>query len=269
MTARLTFRILGCGSSPGVPRIGGDWGACDPTEPRNRRRRASMLITRTDGQGRITRVLIDTGPDLREQLLDAHVDWVDGVVYTHPHADHIHGIDDLRALVLNRHRRVDVYSDAATAERLYAAFGYCFVTPPGSAYAPILNDIRISPGQPVEIQGEGGPVRLIPFEQTHGNITSLGFRIGSLAYSPDVSDLDDRALPYLQDLDIWIVDALRHKPHPSHFSLPEALDWIARLKPGRAILTHMHIDLDYRTMLQTLPKGVEPAWDGLEIDLPA
>eukprot|EP01037_Dinobryon_pediforme_P028651 gene28651-32014_t len=269
MRAALTFRILGCASSPGAPRIGNDWGACDPSNPRNRRRRASLLITRRQaGAGGITRVLIDTGPDMREQMLDAGVDWVDGVVYTHAHADHLHGIDDLRAFVLNRRRMVDVYADAATSERLHAAFGYCFMTPPGSSYPPILREHRIVAGQAVTIDGEGGPITLMPFEQFHGEIMSLGFRIGSLAYSPDVSGLDDRALPHLADLDVWILDALRYKPHPSHFSVAESLDWIARMRPKHAILTHMHVDLDYAKLAAELPAGVEPGWDGLEITLP-
>jgi phosphoribosyl 1,2-cyclic phosphate phosphodiesterase len=268
MSSRLTFRILGCASSPGVPRIGNDWGVCDPQNPKNRRRRASLLVTRTDAlSGGVTRVLIDTGPDMREQMLEAGIDWVDGVVYTHAHADHIHGIDDLRAFVLNRRRKVDIYADAVTAERLHAAFGYCFQTPPGSSYPPILRENRLKAGEPVTIEGPGGPITLLPFEQMHGDIHSLGFRVGGLAYSPDVSGLDERALPHLEDLDVWIVDALRPKPHPSHFSLAETLGWIEILRPRRAILTHMHIDLDYETLCRDLPKGVEPAYDGLEIEM--
>jgi phosphoribosyl 1,2-cyclic phosphate phosphodiesterase len=265
MTVPLTFRILGCGSSPGVPRMGGDWGVCDPTNPRNRRRRASLLITRRDPDtGGMTRVLIDTGPDLREQTLDADIDWVDGVVYTHPHADHIHGIDDLRSFVINRKRIVDIYADEATLARLNQAFGYCFTTPPGSSYPPILRAHGITAGQGLTIEGPGGPISLMPFLQEHGEITSLGFRIGDVAYSPDVSRLDNRATPYLTGLSVWILDALRYKPHPSHFSVDEALAWIEQLKPTRAILTHMHVDLDYATLLQALPAGIEPAYDGLE-----
>jgi phosphoribosyl 1,2-cyclic phosphate phosphodiesterase len=265
MKGDLTFRILGCGSSPGVPRMGNDWGACDPRNPRNRRRRASLLITRRDtASGAVTRVLIDTGPDLREQILDAEVDWVDGVVYTHPHADHIHGIDDLRSFVINRRRIVDVYADVATMLRLNEAFGYCFQTPPGSSYPPILRPHVIEPGVEVTIDGPGGRVTLVPFQQVHGDIISLGFRIGDVAYSPDVSALDERATPYLADLAVWIVDSLRYKPHPSHFSVAEALEWIGRVKPVRSILTHMHVDLDYVALSRELPAGVEPAFDGLE-----
>jgi phosphoribosyl 1,2-cyclic phosphate phosphodiesterase len=269
MAATLTFRILGCGSSPGVPRIGGDWGQCDPADPRNRRRRAALLVTRDDGDGGLTRVLIDCGPDLREQMLDAGVDWVDGVLVTHAHADHIHGIDDLRAFVLNRRRRVDIYMDAPTAERIGEAFGYCFRTPPGSSYPPIATEHRLTDGVPVTIDGPGGPVTAVPFRQAHGDITSLGFRIGGLAYSPDVSAIPDAILPHLAGLDVWILDALRWMPHPSHFSVEESIAWIARMQPRRAVLTHMHIDLDYRILKAHLPDAVEPAYDGLEIVLPA
>ncbi|MCW1839325.1 MBL fold metallo-hydrolase [Prosthecomicrobium hirschii] len=269
MAARLTFRILGCGSSPGVPRIGNDWGQCDPRNPKNRRRRASLLVTRRDGDGEPTRVLVDTGPDLREQMLDTDVDWVDGVLLTHPHADHIHGIDDLRSFVLNRRRRVDVYMDAATSERVRHAFDYCFVTPPGSSYPPILNEHRIQDGVPIAVDGPGGPITAMPYRQSHGDITSLGFRFGGLAYSPDVSAMPEDAFDRLGGLDVLIIDALRWVPHPSHFSVDEALEVIARLKPKRAILTHMHIDLDYRILKAKLPDHVEPAYDGLEIELPA
>jgi phosphoribosyl 1,2-cyclic phosphate phosphodiesterase len=264
MTAERTFRILGCGSSPGVPRIGGDWGACDPQNPRNRRRRASLLITQRDLEtDAITRVLIDSGPDLRDQMLEAHVDWVDGVVYTHPHADHIHGIDDLRAFVINRRRRVDIHADKPTLDRLYEAFGYCFQTPDGSSYPPILNAHLIEPDRPVVIDGPGGSIQLMPFVQVHGDILSLGFRVGDVAYSSDVSALDERATPHLAGLAVWIVDALRYTPHPSHFSVDEALEWVARLQPMRTILTHMHVDLDYATLSQDLPERVEPGYDGL------
>lgn len=261
--ATLTFRILGCASSPGVPRIGNDWGACDPSNPKNRRRRAALLVTRTDAAGRVTRVLVDTGPDLRDQMLDAGIDWIDGVLYTHAHADHIHGIDDLRAFVLNRRRRVDVYLDAPTSARVREAFDYCFTTPPGSSYPPILNEHRIRPGEPVTVEGEGGPITAMPYRQVHGEIDSLGFRFGAIAYSPDVSDIPEESFDHLRDLDVWIVDALRWKPHASHFSVDESLGWIARMAPKRAILTHMHTELDYEKLAAYVPPGVEPAYDGL------
>lgn len=268
MADTLRFTVLGCGSSPGVPRIGGDWGACDPANPKNRRSRCSLLAERLGASGRTTRVLIDTSPDLRAQALAADFGTLDGVLYTHAHADHIHGIDDLRGFVINMRRRVEVYADPQTMARLREGFGYCFETPPGSEYPPILNGHLLAAGETVTIEGPGGPLTALPINQIHGRITSLAFRLGGLAYSPDVSDLDDEAEYRLQDLDVWIIDALRHTPHPSHLSLDEALGWIERLKPRRAILTHMHIDLDYEALRRSLPDHVQPAYDGMVIELP-
>jgi phosphoribosyl 1,2-cyclic phosphate phosphodiesterase len=270
MGDRLRFTILGCGSSPGTPRIGPDgpdWGACDPAEPKNRRRRASLLVERL-GEGGTTVVVIDTGPDFREQMLSAGIGWADGIVYTHPHADHIHGIDELRAFVINRRRRVDVYADEDTSERLHEAFGYCFKTPPGSSYPPILTEHRIAAGERFEITGPGGPIGLLPFRQQHGAIHSLGFRVGSLVYSSDISDLPEESWPVVENAGVWVLDALRYLPHPSHFSLDEAIAWVGRLHPRRAILTHMHVDLDYERLLESLPPGIEPAYDGLALEFP-
>jgi phosphoribosyl 1,2-cyclic phosphate phosphodiesterase len=267
--ARLHATILGCGASPGVPRIGNDWGACDPSEPRNQRTRCSLLIERfEDGSARPTRILVDTGPDVRFQLLTAKVDHVDAVIYTHAHADHIHGIDDLRAFWLGNKRLVDVYSDAATKQRLDQGFAYCFRSPPGSAYPPILRHHLIASGEALTIAGPGGPLTLTPFLQTHGDIDSLGLRVGGLAYSCDVSDVPPQSIGAVSNLDIWIVDALRYAPHPSHFSLADALRWIERLKPRRAILTHLHSDLDYASLRGQLPAHVEPAYDGMAFDVP-
>ncbi|HEY2226126.1 MAG TPA: MBL fold metallo-hydrolase [Xanthobacteraceae bacterium] len=265
----LTFTILGCGSSGGVPRPAIGWGECDPANPRNRRRRCSLLVERRGQNGGRTRVLIDTSPDLREQLLDADVDWLDGVLFTHEHADHTHGIDDLRGLFLRHRRRVDCYLDEPTYRVLYFRFGYCFVTPPGSNYPPILNEHRISAGHPVTIHGSGGPITALPFLQDHGDIPSLGFRFGDVAYSSDLRDLPPDSIAALAGLDLWIVDALRYRPHPSHFSVAEALDWIERVAPRRAILTNMHIDLDFEELRRRLPPHVEPAYDGLKIEFPA
>ena len=261
----LTFTILGCGSSGGVPRPGLGWGDCDPKNSKNRRRRTSFLIERRNSTGGVTRVLIDTSPDLREQLLDAEVTWLDGVLYTHAHADHTHGIDDLRALVLYKRRRVDIYADSITSELLHARFGYCFSTPPGSEYPPILNEHRLSAGRPVTIEGEGGPIVAQPYLQTHGDISTLGFRFGSVAYSCDLSDLPTESVQGLSGLDVWILDALRYRPHPSHLSLSEALDWVSRIKPKRAILTNLHADLDYDILRHELPPNIEPAFDGMLI----
>jgi phosphoribosyl 1,2-cyclic phosphate phosphodiesterase len=261
----LTVTILGCGSSGGVPRAGLGWGDCNPDNPKNRRRRTSLLVERRGPRG-ITRVLVDTSPDLRKQLLDAEVDWLDGVLYTHAHADHTHGIDDLRALVLYKKRRVDVYLDAMTSQLLRGKFDYCFSTPPGSDYPPILNERRLVAGQPVTIDGEGGPIEALPYLQQHGDIPSLGFRFGSLAYSCDLSDLPPDSIAALAGLDIWILDALRYRPHPSHLNLDQALAWVDRLRPRRAVLTNLHADLDYDVLRATLPAHVEPAYDGIRME---
>ena len=260
--ATLTFTILGCGSSGGVPRLGGIWGDCDPTNPRNRRRRCSLLVTRETAEG-ATRVLIDTSPDMREQLLDANVGALDGVVYTHSHADHMHGIDDLRQVVFNQRQRLPVWADGPTQEALLSRFGYAFVQPEGSPYPPIL-DLHTIDG-PVTVQGAGGPVTLLPFRADHGSMDTLGFRVGPLAYLPDAVDIPSESWPVLERLDCWIVDALRRKPHPTHAHLDLTLTWIARAKPARAVITNMHIDLDYATLRSELPPHIEPAFDGMTL----
>jgi phosphoribosyl 1,2-cyclic phosphate phosphodiesterase len=265
----MTFTILGCGSSGGVPRPALGWGDCDPTNPKNRRRRTSLLVERRNASGALTSVLVDTSPDLREQLLDANVSWVDGVLYSHPHADHIHGIDDLRALFIHKRRRIDVYLDAPTSENIRRRFGYCFETPPGSEYPAILREHRMNPGQPLVISGEGGPIEVLPILQQHGDIPSLGFRFGRFAYSCDLSGLPPESVPALAGLDVWVVDALRYKPHPSHFSVADALAWIERIKPRRAILTNLHADLDYDVLRRELPPHVEPAYDGIRALVPS
>jgi phosphoribosyl 1,2-cyclic phosphate phosphodiesterase len=258
----LTFTILGCGSSMGVPRVALGWGSCDPANPKNRRR-CSLLVERANSQGHHTRVLVDCSPDLRLQLLDAAVDWLDGVLITHEHADHTHGIDDLRPLFIHKRRRVEVYVDEPTSRALHARFGYCFMTPPGSEYPPILTERRVEPGRTVAINGQGGPIEALPVLQNHGDIPSLGFRFGNVAYSCDIKSLREVSLAAMRDLDVWIVDALRKAPHPSHMNLEEALDWIGRVKPKRAILTNLHSDLDYDALRASLPDNVEPAFDGL------
>ena len=262
----LTFTILGCGSSMGVPRVALGWGSCDPNNPKNRRRRCSLLVERRNSQGHRTRALVDCSPDLRMQLLDSEVDWLDGVLITHEHADHTHGIDDLRPLFVNKRRRLDVYLDEPTSRSMHARFGYCFMTPPGSEYPPIANEKRIAPGQPVTIDGQGGPIEVLPVLQNHGDIPSLGFRFGNVAYSADIKSLPNESIAALAGLDVWIVDALRYHPHPSHFSVADALAWIARIKPRRAVLTNMHTDLDYEALRVSLPSHVEPAYDGLRVE---
>ena len=259
------FTVLGCGSSGGVPRLGNHWGACDPENPRNYRRRCSLLVERFGADG-ATRVLIDTSPDLRAQLLEAGVGVLQGVVYTHAHADHVHGLDDLRMIVFNTRERLDVWADAPTTEDLTRRFGYAFESAPGSAYPPILNLHPIAGD--VAIGGPGGTVTLTPFRVDHGEIEALGFRIGDLAYLPDVSEIREGAWPVLAGLDCWVLDALRHRPHPSHAHLQRSLDWIARAAPRRAVLTNMHVDMDYAEVDAATPAHVTPAYDGLTVTLP-
>ena len=262
MTIRVT--ILGCGSSGGVPRVGGDWGVCDPANPKNRRRRCSILLQKTMASG-TTSVVIDTSPDMREQMLSANVTHLDGAWYTHEHADHTHGIDELRGFFIRQRSRIPVWTDRITGEMLLSRFAYCFSTMPGSDYPPILQVHSIDAPQVVETSGAGGTITGTPFYVQHGSINALGFRIGNLAYTPDVNGIPDTALPHLENLDFWIVDALRYNKHSSHFSLAETLAWIERLQPKRAIITNMHIDLDFATLQRELPQHVEPAFDGMTI----
>ena len=259
------FTILGCGSSGGVPRIGMNWGACDPDNPKNRRLRCSALFERM-GPGGQTAILIDTSPDFREQILRSRIMALDGVLYTHDHADHTHGIDDLRMVAFVMKRRVDVYFDAMTGRSLMERFAYCFKTPEHSNYQPILNGHLIDGVSPIEISGPGGKIVVTPIAQTHGDITSLGYRVSNFAYSPDISAIPDSSLPLLEGLDVWVVDALRYTPHESHFSVKQALAWAAKLKPKRTILTHMTSELDYAALKAELPAGVEPAYDGMTIE---
>ncbi|CUH68387.1 putative hydrolase [Thalassovita gelatinovora] len=260
--AELRFTILGCGSSGGVPRLGGHWGDCDPENPKNRRRRCSMLIERISDAGKTT-VLIDTTPDMRQQLLDAGVGEIDAVLWTHSHADHVHGIDDLRMIVFNTRKRLNVWADGDTQNALYSRFGYAFIQPEDSPYPPIL-DMHTIDGD-VTISGKGGAITLTPFEVGHGSIDALGFRIGDLAYLPDVVKIEGDAWDVLQDLDCWVLDALRRTPHPTHSHLQQSLDWIAQVAPRRAVLTNMHIDLDYQTLKDETPDHITPAYDGMTI----
>lgn len=260
--AELVATILGCGSSGGVPRLGGLWGACDPANPRNARRRCSMLLERFEGDA-VTRVLIDSSPDLRAQLLDAGVGVLDAVVYTHQHADHVHGLDDLRMVVFNRRERLPVWADAPTRDALLARFEYAFVQPEWSSYPPIL-DLNLIEGA-FEVEGPGGAIPFQPFAVRHGGIDSLGFRIHDMAYLPDVSEMYEASWPAVEGLDTWVLDALRYTPHPTHIHLDKSLEWIAKMAPRQAVLTNMHIDLDYATLQASTPEGVEPAYDGMTL----
>jgi phosphoribosyl 1,2-cyclic phosphate phosphodiesterase len=261
---RRRFTILGCSSSPGVPRLNGDWGACDPANPRNRRLRASFLIEQIAPDGGRTVVVVDTGPDFREQMIAAQVQQVDAVLYTHAHADHVHGIDDLRGYFIMQHRRIPIYADTVTMERIRQGFGYCLETPEGGNYPPIvLPRVIENLDDPIVIDGAGGRISILAHRQQHGEIESLGFRIGNIAYCTDVSDFPAESVAKLSGLDVLIIDTLQYRYHPSHLSLEQALSWIEGFSPKRAILTHMHIPLDYETVMKETPEHVEPGYDGL------
>lgn len=272
MQEGLSIEILGCGSSGGVPRPGGpdgagDWGACDRAEPRNRRRRCSALI-RQRGKGGQTLALIDTSPDLREQLIAARIGRLDAVLFTHDHADQTHGIDDLRPLAIAQRARIPAYLDDATAGALLRRFDYCFEQAPGSLYRPILERRFLpSASETIRIDGPGGAFDVTPFLQFHGAVNSLGFRVGPFAYSSDVVGLPEESFAALDGVGVWIVDALQMTPHATHAHLDLALAWIARVKPGRAVLTNLHVSMDYQTLRRTLPPGVEPAYDGMVLSV--
>ncbi len=264
---RLQVRILGCGSSGGVPRIGNDWGVCDPAEPRNRRSRCSILVRSwAPCANQPTLILIDTAPDMRDQLLAARIDRLDAVMLTHEHADQCHGIDDLRALVIRHRKRMPVHMDQATADIIGRRFDYCFDG--AGAYPAILDKkVDLEVGQVIRIDGAGGPVDILPLGQDHGSTRSLGFRIGTFAYCNDVVRLPEETLERLGELDTFVVDALRYTAHPTHASVSQALGWIGRIKPRRSVLTNLHVDLDYQKLRAELPAGVEPAYDGLELEI--
>ena len=256
----LEIVILGCGSSGGVPRGDGDWGDCDPGEPRNRRTRCSMLARRHGPDG-TTSVLIDTSPDLRSQALMAGITHVDAVLYTHDHADQTHGIDDLRVFAIHARRRIQAWMDPATHHALTQRFDYIFESQHG--YPAILEARHIPPhGEVWATDGAGGQIPVVTFDQGHGPIRSVGYRVGPVAYSSDVSALDEAALEAVRGADLWIIDALRYTPHPTHAHVDKALEWISQAGVGRAVLTNLHIDLDYNILSASLPDNVEVAFDG-------
>jgi phosphoribosyl 1,2-cyclic phosphate phosphodiesterase len=256
----MRITMLGCGGSQGVPTAAGDWGLCDPVDPRNRRRRVSLLIEAGEGDA-LRRLLIDTTPDFRDQMIDAGIRHLDAVLYTHAHADHLHGIDDLRAFNRAMGRPIPIWASEATLADIHRRFGYAIGTPPGSFYRPTLIP-HLFDG-PFEAAGFG----IIPFDQDHGFSRSTGFRIGDFAYSTDVVTLSDMDFELLAGVSVWIVDCVRIEPHPTHSHLERTLEWIAKVKPERAVLTHMDITLDYASLAKRLPPGVIPGHDGLVIDL--
>jgi phosphoribosyl 1,2-cyclic phosphate phosphodiesterase len=257
-TRQVKLTLLGCGTSFGVPKVGNDWGECDPTDPRNRRRRASILVEEAG-----TRLLVDTGPDLREQLLGAEVSALDAVIWTHDHADHVHGIDDLRALYHLRGSPIPAYARRETLEALRNRFNY--VLEGRGGYPAIVT------GQLLPNAFAIGPVSIRVADQPHGAITSAGLRFDaggrSIGYSTDCSALTDEMVALFQGIDLWVVDALRRRPHPTHPHLERTLEWIGTVRPRRAILTHMDNSLDYATLSKELPDGIEPGYDGLEVVL--
>lgn len=252
----MKITILGCGTSTGVPLIGNDWGACDPEEPKNRRLRPSILVEEGD-----TAVLVDTSPDMRQQLLDNHVNKLDAVLYTHAHADHCHGIDDLRTVNWMMQKSIDIYATPVTMNELRARFPYVMTSTDGSSYyKPSVI--------PHEVHGAFsiGDLSILPFDQDHGFSRSTGYRFGSFAYSTDVHKMDDAGFEVLRGIRVWVVDSLRREPHNTHSHLAQTLAWIERVRPQRAILTHMNHSMDYRTLCHELPPGVEPAFDGMVIE---
>lgn len=252
----MKVRILGSGTSSGVPRIGNDWGACDPAEPRNRRTRVSLLVEHED-----TRILVDTGPDMREQLLAANVGTVDAVIWTHDHADHLHGIDDLRQVFHALGHPVRGLARAETLAAIEARFTYVFQGrrdyPPTVAGEPLPDRLTI------------GGITVSVTDQPHASITSAGLRFeaGGVAvgYATDFSRMLPEMRTLYRDLDAWIVDALRRFPHPSHPELSAVLGWVDELRPRRTALVHMDHTMDYATLVSELPAGVEPGYDGLEM----
>lgn len=265
MSTVLEFTILGSGSSGGVPRADGAWGVCDPAEPRNRRSRCSMLVRRKGQGGEETTIIVDTAPELRQQAAEAQVRRLDAVLFTHDHADQTHGLDDIRAFYQRQRQVIDCWMDAATHASLTRRFDYVFETQGGY---PAIAKPKLIPahGETWAVDGPSGPVPIVTFDQAHGSIRSVGYRFGGVAYCPDVSALDERAFEALADLDVWIVDALRDTPHPTHATVEIALGWIERVRPRRAILTDLHIDLDYQALSARLPAGVEAAYDGLSFN---
>jgi len=272
----LRVTILGSGSSGGVPRFGGedgsgDWGACDPEEPKNRRTRCSLLVQKRHAEkdfdhSAMTSVLVDTSPDMRQQLLAARCSRLDAVVYTHDHADQAHGVDDLRVFALSQQQKIPVYIDPDTSGELLRRFHYCFEQKEGSFYPPILDNRKMPRcGAKFAVAGPSGAISIIPFIQNHGSVDSLGFRFGDIAYSSDVVDLPEESFDILAGVNTWIIDALQYEPHATHAHLDLALKWIEKVNPKHAILTNLHVYMDYQTLRKQLPAHIEPAFDGMTV----
>ncbi|NNC36258.1 MAG: MBL fold metallo-hydrolase [Acidimicrobiales bacterium] len=272
MIRNLKVTLLGTGSSGGVPRVGGDWGACDPKQPRNRRRRCSILVEYWEGKETVpqeekTIVLVDTSPDLREQLLDSGTRHIDAVLFTHDHGDQTNGMDDLRALAYRKRTQIPVFMNEFTKTALLQRFRYCFEKPDGRIHPPILDlQALIQGGEILEISGAGGKIKVEVFEVGHGNVDSLAFKFcDQLAYSPDVHTIDKQAFEVLDEVNVWVVDALRYHESPSHAHADKALQWGAQTRCKQLIFTNMHIDMDYGTLRSELPGNQVVGYDGMEI----
>jgi phosphoribosyl 1,2-cyclic phosphate phosphodiesterase len=268
VTATLEVTVLGCGSSGGVPRADGNWGVCDPADPRNRRDRCSLMVRRLSAGGpeAWTTIVVDTSPEFRLQTAREGARRLDALLMTHDHADQAHGLDDIRAFAQRQRARIPCHVDAATKATLLTRFGYVFLGEKG--YPAISDLVPIPPhGKPWRVEGPSGAIPVVTFDQDHGEVRSVGYRFGPVAYSSDVLQLDDAAFEALAGVELWIVDALRYTPHPTHAHVERTLGWIERLKPKRAILTNLHIDLDYEELSSCLPGGVEVAWDGMRIEI--
>ena len=261
MSIKIT--ILGCGSSGGVPRVGFGWGDCDPRNKKNRRTRCSILVEKKVNSEKIT-ILIDTGPDIRHQMLSANVQSLDAILYTHHHADHVHGIDDLRTLAYKKRTKIPVWADISTQKRLNEAFGYIFSTPRDSKYPPIC-ELNLIEKKKIKIECAHTSIEFLPLFVNHGEIDALGFKFDNIVYMPDVLDIYPETWGHLKELDLLIIDALRRDPHPTHTHLEKTLRWLKDLKPKKAILTNLHNDLDYDLLKKELPNGIEPAFDGKKI----
>ena len=257
----LRITILGCGTSAGVPVPAYGWGICDPNEPRNNRTRCSILIEKNN-----TKILVDTTPDCRQQLIHAGVDYLDAIIYTHTHADHCHGIDDVRWICQKMQKDIATYAFETHLQELQTRFGYAFEPLPVSQEKRFFNRPILTPyivSEPFVIND----VNIIPFVQDHGRTVTMGIRIDDFAYSTDVVYLNDNAFNTLENIEYWVVDALQYRPYYSHAHLDLTLSWIKKLQPKKSWLTHMNMSMDYMTLIKELPKNIYPAYDGLVIKI--